>query len=519
MGGGAMNGAESLVRTLVAGGVEICFANPGTSEMHFVAALDHVAEMRCVLALFEGVVTGAADGYARMTEKPACTLLHLGPGLSNGLANLHNAARAHVPIVNIVGEHATYHKRYDAPLTSDIEALARPVSKWVRTSSAAADVAGDGAEAIIAARLAPGRIATLILPADTAWNEGGAIASLPPFPIAPVPAAATIERAAAMLRSGARSGIILAGNALYGGGLAAAGRIAAATGATLFSPYSTSRIERGAGRPIVERVPYVLEQAFERMKEFRQLILVGAAAPVAFFAYPGRSSVPTPPDCAIFPLARPGEDCVGALEALADSLGARDAAAQPQKPERPPLSSGAISLPGLAAAVGALLPENVIVVDESITSGRGMMGYTKGAPPHDWLTNTGGSIGIGMPLAVGAAIACPDRQVLCLEADGSGMYTLQALWTMARESLNITTIIFANRAYSILKGEYANVGAGNMGPRALDMLEIGRPDLDWVSLAKGMGVPGRRVDTLDDFADALRAGFADRGPKLIEVVL
>jgi acetolactate synthase-1/2/3 large subunit len=514
-----MNGAESLVRTLVASGVEICFANPGTSEMHFVAALDRVAEMRCVLALFEGVVSGAADGYARMAEKPACTLFHLGPGFSNGLANLHNASRANVPIVNIVGEHATYHKRYDAPLNSNIEATARQYSAWLRTSANAADVARDGAEAVAEARRAPGRIATLILPADTAWSEGGAIAKPQPVTAPPLPAAATIDHAARMLRAGVTTAIVLSGNGLYGRGLIAAGRIAAKTGATLFSPYSTARIQRGAGLPTVERVPYVVEQAVERLKEFRQMILVGGAAPVTFFAYPNKSSVPTPADCDIYPLARPGEDYVGALEALAEAVDAAKTPPNSQRAERPAVPSGAITLSGLAQTVAALLPENAIVADESITSGRGMMAASKGVPPHDWLTNTGGSIGIGMPLAVGAAVAAPDRPILCLEADGSGMYTPQALWTMAREQLNITTVIFANRAYAILKGEYANVGAGNMGPRALDMLEIGRPDLDWVSLAKGMGVAGTRVTNLDQFAAALRAGFSSAGPKLIEVVL
>jgi acetolactate synthase I/II/III large subunit len=512
-----MNGAESLVRTLVAGGVEVCFTNPGTSEMHFVAALDRVAEMRCVLALFEGVVTGAADGYARMAQKPASTLMHLGPGLSNGLANLHNAGRANVPIVNIVGDHATYHKRLDAPLTSDIEMLARQFSKFLRTSSRAQDVARDGAEAVAAARQPPGQIATLILPADTAWSEGGEVAA--PLPVAPPPMPATeaIEHAAKLLRSNRPSCIMMSGDALYGRGLEAAGRIAAATGATLFSPYSTARIERGAGKPVVERVPYVVEMAVERLKDFRQMILVGAAAPVTFFAYPGKASVPTPRELEIYPLARPGEDYAGALEALADALGAEKAA--PQRAERPALPSGPITLPGLAAAVGALLPEDVIVADESITSGRGMMAASKGAPPHDWLANTGGSIGIGMPLALGAAIACPSRKVLCLEADGSAMYTPQALWTMARENLDVTVVIFANRSYAILKGEYANVGAGSPGKRALDMLEIGRPDLDWVALAKSMGVPGRRVADLDQFVDALSHGLAEPGPKLIEVPL
>jgi len=520
-----MNGAESLVRTLIAGGVDTCFTNPGTSEIYIVEALDRITEMRCVLGLFEGVVTGAADGYARMAEKPACTLLHLGPGLANGLANLHNASRAQVPIVNVVGQHATDHLRYDTPLASDIEAIARPYSNWLRTSLSAAEVGRDGAEAIAAARTAPGRIATLIVPADVAWSkvmvgEGEALAALPVPLETPLPAAEHIAQAGAMLRSGLRTAILLAGNALYGGGLATAGRIAATTGAKLLAPYPITRLERGSGIVPVERVQYVLEQAVEQLKEFRQLILVGAPAPVAYFASPGKSAVLTSPECAIHGLASPGEDYVGALEALAAALPVREIQLPTEKhSERPSAPSGEITLSGLAAAVGAVLPENCIVVDESMTSGRGMMAATRSAPPHDWLGNTGGSIGIALPLAVGAAVASPERPVLCLTADGSGMYTLQGLWTMAREGLKITTVVFANRDYAVLKREFSYLGVGNPGKRARDMFEIGRPDLDWVHLAKGMGVPGKRVTSLEGFAKALREGFASGGPSLIEVPL
>jgi acetolactate synthase-1/2/3 large subunit len=514
-----MNGAESLVRSLAAGGVETCFANPGTSEIHLVAALDRLPEIRCLLGLFEGVVTGAADGYARMAEKPACTLLHLGPGLANGLANLHNARRAHVPIVNLVGQHATSHLPLDTPLTSDIEAIARPHSKWLRTSAGAAGLGADAVEAIVAARTAPGQIATLIVPADVAWGEGGTVAALPILSRPPLSSTATVERAAAMLRSGLPTAILIGGNGLYGNGLATAGRIAAATGAKLLAPYPITRLQRGVGIPRVDRVQYVLEQGIEQFKEFRQLILVGTRASVAYFAYPEKNSAFTSPGCEIHRLAIPGEDYVGALEALAEALSAPGDAPAAEIAERPPMPSGEITLPGIAAAVGALLPENLIVVDESMTSGRGLMAATKGAPPHDWLGNTGGSIGIALPLAVGASVACPDRKVLCLTADGSGMYTLQALWTMAREGLNVTTVVFANRDYAVLKREFSYLGIGSPGPRALDMFEIGRPDLDWVQLAKGMGVPGIRVSSLEAFGKALRAGLEGEGPTLIEVPL
>jgi acetolactate synthase-1/2/3 large subunit len=515
-----MNGAESLIRTLVAGGVDACFTNPGTSEMHLVAALDRVTEMRCVLGLFEGVVTGAADGYARMAEKPACTLLHLGPGLANGIANLHNASRAQVPIVNLVGQHATYHLRYDAPLTSDIEAIARPYSKWLRTSSAASEIGSDAAEAIVAARTAPGQIATLIVPADVAWTDGGAISKIPDAPRAPLPSSESVDRAASMLRIGLPTALLLTGNALYGAGLQAAGRIAIATGAKLLAPYPITRIERGAGTPAVQRIPYMPEQAIELLKEIRQLILVGAAPPVSYFAYPGKSCVLTSPECEIHTLASPGEDYVGALETLAADFSPRSAKQLlNEKAERAPRPTGEITLQGLATAVGVLLPENIIVVDEAMTSGRGLMAATAGAPPHDWLGNTGGSIGIALPLAVGAAVACPTRRVLCLTADGSSMYTVQALWTMARESLNVTTVVFANRTYAVLQREFSGLGVGPPGPRAADLFDIGHPALDWVHLAKGMGVPASRVTSLDAFAKAMRAGLESGGPRLIEVPL
>jgi acetolactate synthase-1/2/3 large subunit len=532
-----MNGAESLIRTLVAGGVEVCFANPGTSEMHLVAALDqvtpdHADQMRCVLGLFEGVVTGAADGYARMVEKPACTLLHLGPGFSNGLANLHNASRAQIPMVNLIGQHPASHLRYDTPLASDVEAFARPYSRWLRTSQKASETGRDAADAIVAARTQPGQIATLIVPADVAWSEGGAVPAIPPVPRAPLPSAENIEHAAAMLRSGVRTALLLSGDTLYGKGLAAAGRIAAATGAKLLAPYPFARLERGAGVPVAERIHYPLEQAVDQLREFRQLILVGASAPVAYFAYPDKSSVLTQPECGIFTLARPGEDYVGAVESLEDALSSRGKSSSGKSPsgaspsgtsvvaakaERASLPSGEITLQGIAGSVGATLPENAIVCDESMTSGRGLMAATRGAPPHDWLACTGGSIGIAMPQAVGAAVACPDRRVLCLTADGSGMYTLQAIWTMARENLNVTTVVFANRVYGVLKREFSGLKLGEPGPRALSLFEIGRPDLDWVSLAKGMGVPATRPTTVEAFQQALRNGFEGEGPSLIQV--
>jgi acetolactate synthase-1/2/3 large subunit len=514
-----MNGAESLVRTFVGGGVTVCFANPGTSEMHFVAALDRVEGMRSVLGLFEGVVTGAADGYARMTGNPALTLLHLAPGLGNGLANLHNASRAHSPIVNVIGDHATYHKQYDAPLNGDIEAVARPYSKWLWTSRGAAEIARDGADAVAAARTPPGQIATLILPADTAWSDGGEVAQVPSPPPPQSVQGDALDTAARLLRNGRPTAILLGGAALRGTALVSAGRIAAACGAALFAPYSVARMERGAGRVPVERIPYVIDHALARLAGFPQMILVGAPPPVAFFAYPDKPSVVTPPGCDIHLLAEPRHNLDGALALLAEAVGAARTAPKLQQRVSSAAPTGKVTLPGLAAVVAALMPENAIVIDESITSGRGLLAATSGSIPHDWLVNTGGSIGIALPLAVGAAVACPDRRVLCLESDGSGMYTLQALWTMAREVLNVTTVLFANRSYNILKSELAGVGAGNPGRKALDMLEIGHPDLDWCRLGTGMGVPASRATDLDSFYAALAKGLRTDGPTLVELVL
>ena len=514
-----MNGAESLVRTLVDGGVDVCFANPGTSEMHFVAALDRVDGMRCVLGLFEGVVTGAADGYARMADKPAATLLHLGPGLANGLANLHNAVKASTPMVNIVGDHATYHRSYDAPLTSDIETAAKPFSGWVHTSPDARSVAADGAAAIAAALTPPGRVATLILPADTAWNEGSGPAPVPTVPGRASVSGDAVDAAVRILRSGAPTVLLLAAAALRERGLELAGRIAAATGTRLMAQTFNARIERGAGRVPIERVPYPVDAAVAALAGFRHVILVGAKQPVAFFAYPDKPSLLTAPDAQIHVLARPEEDLVDALEALADAVGAGRHAAPVAALALPVPPTGAVTPEAISLSLGALLPEHAIVVDEAVSSGRAFFPPTRTARPHAWLQNMGGSIGLGLPMATGAALACPERKTVCLQADGSGMYTLQALWTMAREGLDVTIVLFANRTYAILRGELANVGAQNVGRKALDMLDIGRPDLDWVSLAKGMGVPGARVTDMAEFNRRFAEGLATPGPYLVEAVL
>jgi len=521
-----MNGAEAVLRTLTSSGVSVCFANPGTSEMHTVAALDEVPGVRGVLCLFEGTATGAADGYGRMADRPAAVLVHLGPGLANGLANLHNARRARTPLLAIVGDHATYHKRFDAPLESDIEALAGTVSGWVRRCTRGADAGADVAEAVAAARAPPGQVATVILPADAAWSPGAEpAAAIPVRPRPPVPDE-TIDAVAAVLRSGERCVILLGGTGVRRPALAAASCAARATGAGLLAETFPARHERGAGIPPVERLAYLAELAAAQLDGTRHLILVGARAPASFFAYPGKPSSLVPDGCQVHVLAGPGEDIAGALAALADRTapggspgGSPGAAPTPPQPERPALPDGDLTGQSAAAVIGALLPEHAIVCDEANTSGLALPAATAGAPPHDWLTLTGGAIGQGLPLAAGAALACPDRPVLALEADGSAMYTISALWTHAREQLDITTVIFSNRSYAILTMELERTGAPAAGPAAQGLLDLSRPGLGFTALAEGMGVPASRAETAAEFAAQLRRALAEPGPHLIEALV
>jgi acetolactate synthase-1/2/3 large subunit len=513
-----VNGAQALIKTLVDGGVDVCFANPGTSEMHFVAALDTVPQMRGVLALFEGIATGAADGYARIADRPAAVLLHLGPGLGNGLANLHNARRARVPMVVVVGDHATYHKKYDAPLESDIDALAGSVSGWVHRTADTADVATDAAEAI-AVSVAGKQISTLILPADISWTEGAQAGGISPQPPKPVGVDTdAVALAAKILRSNEPTVLLIGGDANRSAGLTAAARIAAATGARCYCETFPTRLERGAGVPAVDRIAYFAETVVAQLDGAKHLVLAGAASPVSFFAYPGKPSDLVPEGCGVHVLAE-HNGAAEALTALADEV-APDTAAAVAAPSRPQLPTGALTAATVADVVGALMPEHVIVVDESNTSGVPLTAATAGAPAHDWLTLTGGAIGYGIPTAVGAAVAAPDRPVLCLESDGSAMYTISGLWTQARENLNVTTVIYNNGAYDILRIELQRVGAGSApGPKALDLLDLSRPTMDFVKIAEGLGVPARRATTAEELADALRTAFAEPGPHLIDAVV
>ncbi len=516
-----MNGAHALVRTLVDTGVEVCFTNPGTSEMHFVAALDSAPQLRAVLCLFEGVATGAADGYARMAGKPAATLLHLGCGLGNGLANLHNARKGKVPVINIVGDHATYHVPLDAQLQSDIETVARNVSPgFVRTSKSTADLGRDAADAVAAARAHPAQVATLILPADVSWGEGGEPEPARAVAAAPVADQATIDTLAAVLQSGRRVAFLLGNNALREPALMAAGRIAAKTGARLHCEVFPTRLERGAGLPPVERIAYLAELASVQLRELDHLVLVDAKAPVSFFAYPGKKSYLVPDTCTLHELASPAQDAAASLQALCRAVGADSCAPVQAKPARPGRPRGArLTAEKVCKAVGHLLPENAILIDEAITSGLMLGKFTAGAPRHDLITLTGGAIGQGLPNAVGAAIACPSRPVLALIGDGSSMYTLQALWTMAREQLNVTTVIFNNASYSVLNVELNRVGAEQAGPKAKSQLDLHGPVLNFAQLGQGMGVHSVRAESAEEFTRALEQALATPGPHLIEAMV
>ncbi|MGV8951915.1 MAG: acetolactate synthase large subunit [Cypionkella sp.] len=514
-----MNGAETLVKTMLASDVDVCFANPGTSEMHFVAALDSHPDMRCILCLFEGGASGAADGYFRMSGRVAATLLHLAPGFGNAFANLHNARKAQSGVLNVMGEHASYHLRYEAPLKGDTAGISRTISHFTRTATDATSVARDGADAIRAARGKNGQIATLILPANTAWEQ----ASAPEVAAAPAPldrpGLAQVQAAAAALREPGAA-LLVDGTVLHGplGHLAA--QIAKAAGCRLLAPCLAARIRRGAGAVKFERLAYVVQENVAVLAGISTLVLCGTQEPTSFFAYPNKPSLPAPPECRILPLGSIEDDTGWTLHALAEALGVTAALGEADlvQIDLPKLATGAMSLAKIGQSFAALLPENAIVVDEAITSSQAFALPSVAARGHDWLAVTGGAIGFGLPAAVGAAVACPDRKVVCLEGDGSGMYTLQSLWTMAREGLDVVVVVLSNRGYQILRGELANVGVTDVGRNAVRMFDVVEPSLDWVALAKGHGVDAVRVTDTDQFNTAFAEGLARKGPYLIEVI-
>ena len=513
------NGAKALIKTLTNSGVDVCFTNPGTSEMHFVAALDG-SEMRAVLTLFEGVATGAADGYARIANKPAATLLHLGCGLGNGLANLHNARKARVPMINIIGDHASYHKQYDAPLESDIETVARNVSKWIRTSPSTESVGSDIAEAIEVAQKAPQQISTLILPADVSWGDGGtAIEAVTKDNGKKAEESLITSIADVLLTHGKKTALLLGRRVLLEEGLIAAAKIAEKTGAKLLTEVFPTRLERGAGLPHVERIAYLAEMASVQLNGYDNLVIIDAMEPVSFFAYPGKKSYLVPDDCTVHNLVQPNQDALASLHALVAAVGADACQPKLQACERPKLPSGKLNAAKVCQALGALMPENAIISDEAQTSGLKLPVYTAGAPRHDLLTLTGGAIGQGLPVAVGAAIAGGDRPVIALIGDGSAMYTIQSLWTIMNENLDVTVIILNNRSYAILNIELERTGAQGAGPKAKSQLDLSKTEIDFVSLAKGMGMPAETATTAKEFNDALERAISEPGPHLIDAIV
>jgi len=519
--GKPMTGAESLVRTLVGADVDVCFANPGTSEIHIVESIDRHGGLRPVLCLQEGVATGAADGYGRMAEKPAVTLLHLGPGLANGLANLHNARRAGTPVVNIVGAHATFHDRYpDSPLAADIEGFARPVSGWIRRTANAMTTAPDAARAVEAARRPPGQIGTLVVPMDASWGEGGhPVLPLPRPPMATVPGA-VIDQASEALKRGGTATILMRGAALKERGLRAAGRIAAKTGARLAYDTLAPRVQRGAGRVRAERIPYFPEDAVDFFRETKLLILVGAAPPVSIFASPGKPSWSVPESCHILNLAHEHEDGAGALEALAEAIGAPTEPAGIAERDQPSLSGGMkLNAESVGRVVARHLPDDAVIVDEAVSSGQHLQPITAAARPHDHLAPSGGAIGWALSAAIGAAIACPGRKTICLHGDGGAAMAMQALWTQARENLDVLTVIFSNRSYAILGTEMARAGFDGTAQHARPLFDLTRPCLDWVKLAEAMGVEASRAERVDTFSDQFASALRSGGPRLLEAVI
>lgn len=515
-----MNGAESLLRTASAAGIDLCLANPGTTEMPLVTAMDGEPGIRAVLGLFEGVVTGAADGFGRLAGRPAMTLLHLGPGFANGIANLHNARRAGTPVVNVIGDMATWHQPYDPPLSSDIASLARPVSDWFRATRRPEDVPGDMADAIAAATSHGGGIATLVVPADCLWSPSTPPA-LPrkPTPRSPVPDAAVAEAADALSR-GRPTALLLGPSVLTADGLALAGRIAALTGARLLTEKFPARVERGRGLAAPERLGYFPEQAAASMAGLDTVVLVGARAPVTFFGYPDTPSLEVPPGVATLHLASRTDDALAALAAVLDRLPDTDATSAPAElPETPELPSGQLTPEIAGAVLAALQPEGAVVVDEALTTSAAYWAAAAGSAPHTALSLTGGAIGQGLPSATGAALACPDRRVIAYQADGSGLYTAQSLWTMAKESLDVTVVVCANRRYRILQAEQRRDGVTEPGAASRRFTALDDPPVDWVSLAKGYGVEGRQVETAEQLTDALRTSFSEPGPRVIEALL
>jgi acetolactate synthase I/II/III large subunit len=513
----SLTGAEAIIGTLADCGVTACFANPGTSEMHLVTALDREPRIRSVLCLFEGVATGAADGFARMAGVPALTLLHLGPGYLNGGANIHNARRAYVPVINLIGDHAVTHRELDAPLASDIAGLAGPNSRWMKSVDRVEDAGALAAEAFTASYGPPAGPVSLIMPADTAWTKGASLARAGARPGLKAPDAAAVEEAAKAVRTAKRPVVLVNGTALHPGGMAILARLQAA-GVNVLTDTFMARHARGGGAFVAPRLPYFAEMAVDTLAGTDLLLIAGTTPPVAFFAYPNTPGQFTPAGAKTISLGGRDTDSQAALAMLADVLGAKAvehaAWSRPEAPKDDQLNPHTIGL-----ALAHHLPEGALISDDGVTAGLPIYQALANAAAHEWLGHTGGAIGQGMPVAIGAATARRDVKTLCLSGDGAGMYTIQSLWTMAREKLDVLTIVFVNNAYRILKIELARTGAGNPGPAANGMLSLGEPDIDWVKVSEGLGVGAEACSTLPQFNDALERAFATRGPRLIACLI
>ena len=511
-----MNGAEVLTATLTQGGVDTVFMNPGTTELDLVDTFTSVPGMRCVLTLFEGVASGAADGFGRIAGYPAATLLHLGPGLANAAANFHNARRARTPVISIVGEHTRAHQPLDPPLASDIAGIAKTHSKFVEAITSSDQICTAVATALATATTAPKGVATLLFPADLAWEpsrqSGEHLAASRSW----TPDTEALKRAAtALVRPGAV--IFAGGDALRKPALNELAKLCS-RGAQIFAETFPAVHERGGNLPRISRLPYLPEQAIALLERATALILIGAPQPISFFGYRGTPSILTPSGCEIIEVVPPGFPCLGAIEALAEEAGLSDPYLPPV-PTEPMLQAQQSHLDavGLASAIASSIESGTIVVDEANTGGVALQGPTSDSPEHIWLTVPGGSIGEGIPLAIGAALAEPNSRVLALVADGSSLYTIQGLWTIARERLPVTVVILNNLRYAILQYEASRRSPVTEELRKLTSLDS--PAINYRKLAEGFGIKADVAHTPFELLQQLHGAALRPEPVLIEAEL
>jgi acetolactate synthase-1/2/3 large subunit len=509
-----------LFKALRDAGLDTCFANPGTSEMQLVYEIGRTKGMRAVLCLQENTVTGAADGYARMAGKPAFTMLHVASGFANGIGNLHNAGRANTPMVNVVGANATYHQPNFCEhelINGRVADLARPVSHWTQEARTADELGVLAALAANHARTGAGKICTLIAPTNCQWDPALAPPAPLPPPQRPQVARESIDEVATLLANGKKTALLLGSHALYGEGLELAGRIATRTGVDLLGEMWVARLARGEGRVPVRLVPYLREHAAFFLQGYEQLILLGAQLPMSTFAYQGAPLNKLPASCQVTALATVENDLLAVLRELAQAVaapaqpGARTARASAAAP------TGALSADAIGQSLCLLMPQDAILVNDGATCSPPIVNRTAGARAHDYLDGSrGGALGGGLPLALGAAIACPERRTILLQGDGSGMYASQALWSMARERTDVVVIVLRNDNYAILEVELARVREGDANDTMLSMMHLDDPVLDWVKLAEAHGVAATRATTAEEFHVQLEDALQQRGPHLIE---